>query len=265
MVTEVITEENRKTYMQLMKHEEILGIENDRFACFGACDEDTGEALGLITAEVYLDHIRIRRIISSPKDAETEKALMALVTNLPEELMLPVYYYGTDEEVDETLLLECDFTEVPSQYSYIEGTPEKLRDIGNLFRVCEVKTLDKAPLNGVQNFIIGTKPDNLLEVPDSYLNLKRFSDASLVAVDQHRIVGILMMEETDDLIEVPYICATGNKETIFLFHVLRKMCIAKYGPNARLRFVVCGKLKEIAIHALMKDGIVKKVRIFKYV
>ena len=74
-----------------------------------------------------------------------------------------------------------------------------------------------------------------------------------------------MMEETDDLIEVPYICATGNKVTIFLFHVLRKMCIAKYGPNARLRFVICDKLKEIAIHALMKDGIVKKVRIFKYV
>ena len=265
MITEMITGETINTYMNLLSNEEIFGIENERFTCFGACDEDTGEALGIITAEVYMEHIRIRRVFSMPKNTETEKALMAVITNLPEDMKLPVYYFGTDEEVDEELLLKCGFTEEQSKYSYIEGTPENLKEVGNPSRVCEFRTLDKAPLDGVQDFLTGIHPDGLLEVPDAYLDLNRFSDASLVAVSQHKIEGILLVEDTGDLIEVPYISARDNKVVILLFHVLKKMCSVEYGPKVRLRFVICDKMKQEAINALMKDGIEHKVRIFKYV
>ena len=264
MITEIITEETVKKYMPLLKNEEIFGIENERFTCFGACDEETGDPIGILTAEVYMEHIRIRRIFTSPKDKKTEKALISLVTDLPEDMKLPVYCFGTDEEIDEALLLESGFTEVPSDYSYIEGTPEDIKDLGTPPKVCEVRTLDRAPLTGVQNFITETQPDGILGVPDSYLDLNRFSDASLVAVNQHRIVGLLMVEETDDMIEVPYICATGNKVTIFLFYVFKKLLEAEYDAEARLRFVICDELKKVAINALMESGVEKKVRIFRY-
>ena len=265
MITEMITGETINTYMNLLSNEEIFGIENERFTCFGACDEDTGEALGIITAEVYMEHIRIRRVFSMPKNTETEKALMAVITNLPEDMKLPVYYLGTDEEVDEELLLKCGFTEEQSKYSYIEGTPEKLKDVGNPSLVCEIRTLDKAPLDGVQNFLSGIHPDGLLEVPDAYLDLNRFSDSSLVAVSQHKIVGMLLVEDTDDLIEIPYICSTDNNVAIVLFHIFKKICNVEYGPKVKLRFVICDKMKKDAISALMKGGIETKVRIFKYV
>ena len=43
MNIEVIHEESVKKYMGLLTADEILGLEEDRFSCIGAYDEESGE------------------------------------------------------------------------------------------------------------------------------------------------------------------------------------------------------------------------------
>ena len=62
IMTEIVTEETISKYMEFLGNEEIFGILNGRFSCMGACDRESGQPLGILTAEIHMDHIRIRRV-----------------------------------------------------------------------------------------------------------------------------------------------------------------------------------------------------------
>ena len=124
MITEIITDETVGKYLGFLKNEEIFGIGNGRFTCIGVCDDNTEDPMGILTAEVHMEHIRIRRLFVRPgcPRRKTAKMLISVITDLPDEMKMPVFFFGTEEETDPDFLAGCGFMELPfSRYSYFEG------------------------------------------------------------------------------------------------------------------------------------------------
>ena len=62
MNVEMINDDIVEEYLDLLTSEEVFGCSNGRISCFGAYDEDTGEPMGVLTAEIFPEYIRIKRI-----------------------------------------------------------------------------------------------------------------------------------------------------------------------------------------------------------
>ncbi len=264
VLTEVLMEETIGKYMEFLRNEDIFGIMNGRYTCVGASDGESGQPLGILTAEIHMDHIRVKGIRVLPGAEGAARALLGIITDLPEDMEVSVLFLGTDEETDEKLLTESGFTETESKYSCFEGILEDLKEMEAPPKSCDIGTLDQAPLQKVEGFVLGSEYDRVLQVPDGYLDEDRFSDASLVCMDRGKVVGVILLEETDDLIHVPYIRTKDGKALLYAFYVLRKLLTSEYAPKAKIRFLLCDGVGREAVKAMLPGGREKKLRVFRY-
>ena len=182
----------------------------------------------------------------------------------PEELKMPFLFCGTDEETDSELLSEYGFHEVSTDYSWIEGLLVNYREIKAPPKAYEVGTLDQAPMESVQRFVLESDYDRLLQIPDGYLESDRFSDASLICLDRNSVVGVILLEETDDSIRVPYIHTKDNMALLYALYILRKVLYSDYSSKARLQFLMHDGIGREAISALINPGVEKKIHVFRY-
>ena len=266
MNTEIITEESIGKYLKLLRNEEIFGILDGRISGIGACDDETDLPQGILTAEIHMDYIRIRRIHVLPeyREGDTAHILLHVVMDLPEDLKMPFMCYGTEDEIDTELLSEYGFKEISTDYSWIEGLLANYKEIKAPPKAYEVGTLDKAPMDRVQRFVLESNYDKLLQIPDGYLEGDRFSDASLVCMDRNTIVSVILMEETDDTIRIPYMHTKNNLALLYALFVLRKLLNSEYESKARLQFLMHKGIGREAIRALIHPGYEKKIRVFRY-
>ena len=266
MITEIITEESIGKYLRLLKNEEVFGILDGRISGIGASDDETDLPQGVITAEIHMEYIRIRRIHVLPeyRESDTAHVLLNVVMDLPEELKMPFLFCGTDEETDSELLSEYGFHEVSTDYSWIEGLLVNYREIKAPPKAYEVGTLDQAPMESVQRFVLESDYDRLLQIPDGYLESDRFSDASLICLDRNSVVGVILLEETDDSIRVPYIHTKDNMALLYALYILRKVLYSDYSSKARLQFLMHDGIGREAISALINPGVEKKIHVFRY-
>ena len=266
MMTEIITEESIGKYIKILKNEEIFGILDGRITGLGACDDESGQPEGVLVAEIHMEYILLRRIYVLPdcQDEDLISRLMDIVTDLPEDLKAPIYYYGTDEETDATVLAQYGFKEIPNGYSCIEGFLEDYKEIKAPPKLFEVGTLDQVPKDSVQNFVLSSTHDRFMQIPDGYLDISRFSDASLVCYKRNIVVGVILMEETDDMIRIPYMYTKDNMALLYSLYVLRKVLFADYAPKAKLCFVMRDGIGREAIHALIRPSEEKKIRVFRH-
>ena len=263
ILTEIVTEETISKYMEFLGNEEIFGILNGRFSCMGVCDRKSGQPLGILTAEIHMSHIRVRRVRVLPEAEGTARALMDIVTDLPEDMALPVLFFGTDEDVDEKLLTESGFTETDCRYSCIEGSLTDFKAIEAPPK-CDIGTLDQVPFPKVESFVLGSEHDRILLTPDGYLERDRFSDASLCCMDSGKVTGVILLEEKDDFIQIPYIRTKDGKALLFAFYVLRKLLTAEFAPDTKIRFLLCDGVGREAVNAIFPGGREKKIRGFRY-
>lgn len=265
MYTEIITDDSIGGYMGLLTNEEYFGIEKEIFTGFGAREEGTDQVLGILIAEVHMTHIRIRRLYRDPDlaDEAAMTELLRVVTDLPEDQKLPVLFSGTDEEIDAKLLTEHGFKEIPGKYTVIEGTLEHFREF-SAAKTCDVCTLDQLPVSLVERFILENEPDRFLQMPEDYLDTDRFSEASLVCVDGKKITGVILMEESDLGIRIPYMKSGDKKALLYALYVLRKLLFSEFGPGIKISFLTNDEAEKKAIHALFSICEEKKIHIFSY-
>ena len=265
MITEVITEESIGKYIKLLKNEEIFGILDGRVSAVAAWDDEKEQPQGVLTAEIHMNYIQIRRLYVLPEyqEEDTRHILMNIATDLPEDMKTPIVFCGTDDEIDETLVAEFGFKEISSKYSWIEGDLENYKEIKAPMKVFDIVTLDKAPMNRVQDFVLKSEYDRFIQVPDGYLEEGRFSDASLVCLNRDVIVGVILLEEMDQFIRIPYIHTKDNIALLYALYVLRKVLWMEYAPKAKLRFLMHDGIGRDALNLLMRPGEEKKIRIFR--
>ena len=266
MITEIITEESIGTYIKVLKNEEIFGILDGRITGIGARNEETGLPQGVLTAEIHMEYILVRRIYIRPEysGGETADGLIRIITDLPDDLKAPILLYGTEDTIDKGLLSRYGFTEMQSRYSLIQGELENYKEIRTPMKTYETATLDKAPIDQVQAFILGSDYDRFIQIPDGYLDAARFSDGSLVCLDHGRVAGVILMEEPDDGIRITYMHAKNNMVLLHAMYVLKRVLMSEYPPKARLQFLMKDGIGREAISVLMNPGAEKKVSIFRY-
>ena len=268
MNTEVITRSSVKRYTELLSNAELFGIERGRYTCFGAYENETKEGIGVLLAEILPSNIQIRiiRVLPAYRRQGVASGLMAAVTNLPEELQLPVYTYGTKEELEEEFLVAMGFQEVQEEYSYIEGVLKDFRKLpmppknSNL----SIHTIDMVSEKMLVNFLLHAPKDDILQIPEKVPDKNRYSDGSIACMRENRLVAVILVEETDRDITIPYIFGNDREALLYGLAALRQAILEEYSPEVRIRFLQCGERGKEAIFKLLPNGTEEKIHIFKY-
>ena len=184
MKTEIITEENIARYLEVLSNEEIFRLSDSGVTCFGAYDEDTGQGLGTLSAEILPEYIRINRLYVSPekRGKKVGTLLMDAATNLPDGMDMPIYVFGTERDINDGFLKACGFIMQESACSYIEGRLSDLIDLplpqkkdGYRFL-----TLNDIPKEAIIDFVISSEGDDFRKAADLFMNLEGFSEGSPV-------------------------------------------------------------------------------------
>ena len=266
MNVEIVNGDIIHEYLGILTTEEVLDCETEKITCFGAYDEETEDIMGILTAEIYPEFIVIKRIYVCPDYEGTgvENELLAHVTDIPDEIRLPIYIYGPEEDMDDELLTDCGFEALPSNYSYINGLLNDFIEINAALTDGELKTLDKIPSEELEKFVLQKDHDKLLQIPEGYLNTDRFSEGSLVLLKKHMIDGAILIEESDGFINIPYIYAEDNRLLLYAFFILKKLLLLEFTPGAKLRFLICNGIGREAITRLIRNSSEQKIAIYKY-
>ena len=266
MNIEIIEGDIIHNYIEYMTTAEFIECESGKITCFGAYDEETEEIMGVLSAEVYPEFISIKRIFVCPDFGreEVESALLDAVTDLPDEIRLPIYVFGTEDEIDEEIIEANGFMKLPSNYSYIEGQLKDFINLNASLTEGELKTLDKIPPEELENFIFHNSYDDLIQMPGGYIDMDRFSEGSLVLLKKHLIDGAILIEESDKYIQIPYIFAEDNRLLLYAFFILKKLLFTEYAPGAKLRFLICNGVGADAIKRIIRNSTEHNISIFKF-
>ncbi|MCR5249685.1 MAG: GNAT family N-acetyltransferase [Lachnospiraceae bacterium] len=257
MQTERIVRENQSRYLKLLSNDELFANEEGRYSCFGAFDEDSREALGVLVAQILPAYIRIVKLYTLPKHRNRGVAstLLKLATDLPEELSLPFYAVVSGEEADPEFLTKRGFVKTDDRYSYLSGWLEDLEDLPrpqNLPSSARVLPADRVPYESLSDYVLSFGHDELLQFPEMKLDMNRFSDGSLVCTRDKEINAVLLMEELDEYIQISWIHCRDSRSLYQIFSVMKKALKSEYDPEAELRFLLCDNKGEEAIEKVFR-------------
>lgn len=270
MKVEIITDEIMTRYMDFLTNSEIFGIESGRYTCFGAYEEtETGkECTGILSAEILPSYIHIERICVHPnyKWEDAVSTLMSVVSDLPDELKLPIITYGTAEELDADLLHAVGFRENQSVYSYLEGTLNDYQELPSPPKKGEyqVYPMDQISINRLSNIALQMRKDDYLQMPESNIDTNRFSAGSPVCMRDDVIEAAVLYEEKDQIITVPFIFGKNPKATLYCFSVFRNILMEEYAPGARIRFLIIEGAGKEAIMKIIQHTVEKQIHIYEY-
>ncbi len=268
MRTEIISKDTLTTYLEILYNDEVMGMEDDRYTCFGAYNDKNGKPMGILVAEVLPVCIRIKRLFVVPEFRRKKVAttLFNALTDLPDEVRLPVIFHGTEEEYSEEFLNAVGFSEVESDFSYIEVLLQdyKKLTIPEYASAYQLFPADKVPEKSLRNFVLHMQKEFRTEFPSLFLNSEYFNDGSVVCMKSDKIVATVLLEETDDYIKIPFAFGSDNKGILFCFSLLRYELREEYDLEASLRFLVKNNKKKDVILDIVNNPVEKKIHIFEY-
>lgn len=265
--TEIIQSEDVKKYLGLLNNSEIMGMENDRYTCFGAFDDENDESMGVLVAEILEECLRIERIYVVPEHRRkgVAKTLLNIVTDLPEELKETVVAYGVEEELNREFLTAMNFHEKVNEYTYLEGSLINYQKLPLPAKGSEytVLPIEKVAENAMKNFMLKTKRENDSKMSDLFIENNELSDGSVVCMKNNQIAAVIILEETDENIMFPLIYGKDNKAIFYCFSVIREELIEEYGLNASIRFLLNkGKGRE-ALEKIVYDTVEKNILFYE--
>ena len=91
----------------------------------------------------------------------------------------------------------------------------------------------------------------------------RFSDGSIVCVKNKRVVALILMEEKDDSITIPYMDGDDLTYVYYGFSVLRKRLLEEYTPSEEIRFLICKENEKEVVEELMSHSKEKRIKIYE--
>ncbi|MBR4514258.1 MAG: GNAT family N-acetyltransferase [Lachnospiraceae bacterium] len=267
MNIEVIHEESVKKYMGLLTADEILGLEEDRFSCIGAYDEESGEALGIVTAQIQPRHITITRLFTAPEKRRmgVATALLDFITKLPEGVRMTFYVIATEAEADTDFLLKRGFTEARSKYSYLSCKLENFAGNAEVNKKdgVDIVTIDRVDPKFLSEYIYEHKPDTFFQLPEPELDMERFSDGSLCFVKDKKICGVMLLEEAENYNLISMVRYEDEESYDQLFAVMRMVLDSEYAPSSEIRLLICDEKEREAFGGFFEQSSELPVKIFK--
>ena len=265
--TEIVSREELKRYLGLLDNMEILGMENGKYTCMGAFDDETQTGMGVLVAEVLTECIHIKRIYVMPEYRRmgVAKKLFQIITDLPEELKQPVVAYGVKEELDQGFLDAMGFHESKSEYTYLEGRLGDYQKLPSPAKESEYSLLpvERVSANALKNYMLEIQKENRIQIPELFAGDEQFSDGSIVCLNGHQIAAVILLEEFPQHILVPFIFGRDKKAILYCFSALREELSEEYGPDARIRFLLNKGRGREAIEKIVANTIEKEILIYQ--
>ena len=269
MQTEAITNENLKKYQPLLSNDEILGIEDGLFSCFGAYDENSGKSCSVLITRSLPEYIRLERLYTLPeyRGQGAGSALLSLVTGLPENASHPFYAIATGKDADVGFLQKKGFEENPKHYHYLCGTLEDLESIpqpqksSRAFRVLPLKKVPEKVLKDyIQNISLEDRP----LFPEMMMNGDRSSENGLICMQDQEICAVLLMEELNEYIKISRIHCNDDTALYHTFSVMKKTLKSEYDPETEIRFLLCGVQEENTVEKIFRYRQRIPLRIYRF-
>ena len=267
MKTEIITEGTLPKYMGLLTNEDFFGIIGGRYTGFGVTDEATDEVLGILSAQVLPKYIHIKNCFVSPdhRGKGVGKSLIKAVTDVPKDIDLPFIFYGTDEEINREFLEAEGFKKTPDTYSYIESKLVNMKALTLPHIASDISVFPAEQVSGrlIGDFVFSSKKDTFLQFPEGVYDANRFSDGSIVCMKNKQIVALILIEEKDDHILIPYMYG-DDLEAVFLgLSVFKKKFLEDYANGEKIRFLICRDNEKEVAAEILSNYSEKKIYIYE--
>ena len=243
MLTEIISIANLHRYMNILNPDETIGMNADRFICFGAYDEENGNGMGIACVQILPEQIRIERIYTLPeyRNRGVATALFGMMTDLPKDVDLPFTVVIYEDDPDTAFLTKHGFTELESNFSYIDGTLDQLKDLDVPAKMRKGITLfpaDHVDIADLERFISTSPCDNFLQFPEYEVDMDRFSEGSIVCMQDGNIAASIMIEELNDCIQLTWFFGTDAKPIFCAFYMLKQELTLEYEPSTKIRSLI---------------------------
>ena len=267
MKMEMITQENISKYLKLLSNDEVFGLEDGRFSAFGATEDDTDTACGVLVAHILPEFIRIVKLFTLPEYRRRGIAttLLEKATDLPEELAMPFYVISAGEQ-DFAFLEKNGFQATDDRYFFLSGWLEDLEDLPKPSKPIlgqKILPADHIPYESLSDYVLKSSHDEILQFPEKELDMARFSDGSLVCTQNNDISAVVLMEEMDEYIQISWIHCKDSRSLYSIFSVMKKALKTEYDPEAELRFLLCNEKGEDAIDKLFRYRDRIPVKVYK--
>ncbi len=268
MKTEAITRENLSRYISMLSNDEFFDIESGRLSGFGACDEKSGDGMGVLAAEILPDHIRIVKLFTAEKFRKKGVAtkLINMVCDLPDELKMPFYIITDRMDADFKFLKEKGFVETESPYKYIYSKLSDMRDItapDNVKDGLKIVPINQVSEQVLSYYISNAEPDKFLRFPEIPIDFDRFSEGSLVCIKDKSICAMLLIEEPDEAIEISFIHCIDPKALYSILALIKPALLLEYSEETNVRILVCNKNEESVGKGLLNNCVEKEIKILK--
>ena len=268
MKTEAITRDNLSRYMHMLTNDEIFANDTQRYSCFGAFDEATGEGLGVIVASVLPEYILIEKLFTDEKNRGKGVAseLLSLVTTLPDGVTMPFYFATAHEDINDGVIKNKGFAEIESRYKFQVGKLEDMRDItvsDSMKAGLRIQPAYNVSEKLLSNFVFRSEFDRFLQFPETVLDMDRFSEGSLVCLQNDKICAVMLIEELQDAVQFTFIHCLDTRSLFGLFSIVKPALRLDYGKDSIIRFLICDGKGEEGVRRAFGRCHEQPVRVFR--
>ena len=236
---EVIDSDILADYMPYMTNDEIVGCDTGKFVGLGAFDVIENKVLGLCIVEVLPEFILIHDL-KTVSDEDANDVEKRLITFIKEDPMLPIHMFVSKDNKDECKKMEkLGFQPEKSGCYYMEG---------KLSNMAELPTPDKntsqmkaAFVNQYSEeellpFILNSPHNRFLQIPWDSIDNDRFGDG-IVCTSKGKVSAVLLCEEDDDRVMIPWFHGISEQTTDACFFVLKNVFSKDNEGDINFRFI----------------------------
>lgn len=262
LVSEVIEADNLNTYISYMNNGEIIGVMEGRLTGIGVSNELDKKPEGLGIIEIFPEYICIHRI-DTCMDVSEQAILDSIVKHIrqmPKADELPIYMFETGED-RKTKLEEVGFIRDKRQFMYELGMSSDLKKITfDKKSEMNVVLLEEVEEDEVLAFLMNAPYDPFFQIPYSDIKADNLS-GSIVCKNKDRILAMILVEDDDRFIKIPWYYYKDKDAADACFFVLKKLIKNDYDSDMPILFLDSGKnkkelmgyfsekIKEVPVHA----------------
>ncbi|MCR4642444.1 MAG: hypothetical protein K5697_10505 [Lachnospiraceae bacterium] len=268
MTVEMIEGGNLRDYMHLLTNEEIYGIDSGRYTAIGVFDEDGRRPMGFALLEVLPAYVSLRRLFVAGRcdKRRISEELLDVVRHMPKEDKLPVLFFVSGNGGEELRLVQKNgFARDESDYSCKEAYLSGLKDI---FLTKEeedsilVDSVSDVPDEELYPFVFNSPHDPILQIPWYDIDRDRFADG-IVCKKNGRVTAVLLLEENDDYVEIPWFYGTDMLSLNVCISRLKDIFMHEAEGDVKFRFLSVAGIKSSAPDGYFEEITEQPVQIYK--
>ena len=265
----LITPENIVEFIQLLTPEDIFGINDGILTSFAACIGEEEIPASIVSAHIYPEHITVKRLFTLPEYRRRHLAtdLMDVIKSRPEEAKLPIYVFHTGNEELDAFLKDASFHEEDSKFCFVSGTFGDLVDLpapAEVSNDIKIKSIMAVPREAVADFIYRSPYDELIQFPDRATELPLFSDASILSIQGKEVKAALLIEESDEDIQITWAYGPDSKQLYNCFYYMKKVLSSDFGTETVIRCLCTGEKTKTSYSKLFTRHEEIKIHTYRF-